>query len=143
MRELTAEEQEKLRAWAGEAKPSAAEPPLPQDPVPYLKSVIAEMWSIMDYEADCHARDWPKVNSQVSFKSCPCRLCVFVRAGRGEEEGRQKEQEVCPECNGDGGHRITVPAHDPRCDGSCAVGCPVPVEEWEWCRACGGKREGW
>jgi len=30
----------------------------------------------------------------------------------------------------------TGSAHDPRCDGSCSVGCPVPVEIQEPCEVC-------
>jgi len=74
MRELSETEREKIKQWATDRP----------DPAAGLKAAISEMWSIMEYEADCHAKDWPTVNSRISFKQCPCRLCVFVRAGRGE-----------------------------------------------------------
>lgn len=44
----------------------------------------------------------------------------------------------CGRCGGAGWYVVTVPAHDPRCDGSCSVGCPVPVEAQEQCRECCG-----
>lgn len=45
---------------------------------------------------------------------------------------------VCPDCNGDGWYSVIGSACDPRCDGSCEVGCPVPVEEQTKCERCLG-----
>lgn len=48
----------------------------------------------------------------------------------------------CNHCDGLGWTVVVVPAHDPRCDGTCYVGCPIPVEEQEECKACCGTGEG-
>ena len=48
------------------------------------------------------------------------------------------EEIECPVCGGFGGVSSMHSEHDPRCDGSCSIGCPVPVEHRERCEACGG-----
>jgi hypothetical protein len=52
-------------------------------------------------------------------------------------------QEVeCDWCSGQGWYEITVTVHDPRCDGTCSIGCPVPSQGQAECGLCGstGKR---
>ena len=44
----------------------------------------------------------------------------------------------CGICEGRGWYEVTGSAHDPRCDGTCSIGCPVPVQEQEQCGACYG-----
>ena len=51
------------------------------------------------------------------------------------------EMVKCPECNGSGAIETTGMAHDPKCDGTCRVGCPVPVQEREPCYVCDGSGE--
>lgn len=48
------------------------------------------------------------------------------------------EPERCPNCDARGWYEVIGNAHDPRCDGTCSVGCPVPVQEQEQCAACEG-----
>lgn len=48
------------------------------------------------------------------------------------------EPEVCPECQGRGFVERVRAIHDPRCDGSCDLGCPVPDYYTESCLSCGG-----
>lgn len=53
--------------------------------------------------------------------------------------------EMCPNCGGSGLVSVTrtTAEHDPRCDGTCRVGCPIPVavQDYEPCD-CGGLEEG-
>ena len=45
---------------------------------------------------------------------------------------------ACDECSGTGWIEVTRAEHDPRCDGTCNAGCPVPVLDRDRCDACGG-----
>jgi len=44
----------------------------------------------------------------------------------------------CSYCQGLGWCEGTASEHDPRCDGSCSVGCPVPVQIQVECEVCEG-----
>lgn len=71
-------------------------------------------------------------------------LCQLLRAYEkalmlAELLGLTTEQ--CPVCNGHGSYTVIESGHDPNCDGTCAIGCPVPIEALEECSACNGTGE--
>ena len=51
------------------------------------------------------------------------------------------DKRQCERCRGLGWYEVTVSVHDPACDGTCAVGCPVPELAQEQCAACNGTGE--
>ena|GEM_PF-4925402 len=77
----------------------------------------------------------------------PEQACYRFQVERGElaalalrlAEGLKEQVKNCGHCGGRGWNMITVPAHDPNCDGSCD-NCPIPVQEQEQCGGCAAAR---
>jgi hypothetical protein len=68
---------------------------------------------------------------------CGCRGAQTRRASErlaAQQPDERVAGERCATCDGQGWH--VESAHDPRCDGTCAVGCPVPVQAQ--CTECSG-----
>lgn len=65
------------------------------------------------------------------------RFTESVTSALGVKATLGAEPQDCPHCGGRGWIEVTGSAHDPRCDGTCSVGCPVPVREQQQC-PCGG-----
>ena len=68
-----------------------------------------------------------------------CSVCLGL--GSPCPQCGPPEEEECPECGGSGWIEAMGMEHDPRCDGTCKVGCPVPVQVQEQCDLCAG--QGW
>ncbi len=72
-------------------------------------------------------------NDAVAVVERGVKFPVFVsELQRRKAVGVGKED--CPNCGGSGvvWEEVIRSEHDPRCDGSCSVGCPIPIQDLEW-----------
>ena len=44
----------------------------------------------------------------------------------------------CRYCNGQGWIEVIESGHDPQCDGTCSIGCPIPIQAQQQCEWCDG-----
>jgi hypothetical protein len=47
-------------------------------------------------------------------------------------------RKICHYCSGQGWTPVIESGHDPRCDGTCSIGCPVPIQAQQQCGFCDG-----